>query len=122
MTKFRWGLVGGGRGSQIGPAHRLGATVDGNFEFVAGALDANADEGRKFSLELGLNKNRAYGDWKEMLTHEINQTDKLDLVTVATPNSTHFEISKAFLEAGFNILCEKPMTMNIEEGSLTVYC
>ena len=116
MTKFRWGLVGGGRGSQIGPAHRLGATVDGNFEFVAGALDANADEGRKFSLELGLDKNRAYGDWKEMLTHEINQTDKLDLVTIATPNSTHFEISKAFLEAGFNILCEKPMTMNIEEG------
>ena len=116
MVKFCWGLIGGGRGSQIGPAHRLGATVDGNFKFVAGALDANADEGRKFALELGLEGNRAYGNWKEMLTHEINRTDKLDLVTVATPNSTHFEISKAFLEAGFNILCEKPMTTNIEEG------
>jgi predicted dehydrogenase len=116
MKKFSWGLIGGGRESQIGPAHRLGATVDGNFEFVAGALDANPDEGRKFSLELGLEENRAYGDWKEMLLHEKKKVEKLDLVTIATPNSTHFEISKAFLEAGFNIFCEKPMTMNIEEG------
>ena len=116
MSKYRWGLIGGGRGSQIGPAHRLGATVDGNFKFVAGALDADADAGRKFAFELGLDENRAYGDWKEMLMHENKQRDKLDLVTIATPNATHFEISKAFLEAGFNILCEKPMTMNIEEG------
>ena len=49
MSKYRWGLIGGGRGSQIGPAHRLGATVDGNFKFVAGALDADADAGRKFA-------------------------------------------------------------------------
>ena len=116
MVKFRWGLIGGGRGSQIGPAHRLGATVDGNFDFVAGALDADANEGRKFSLELGVEEDRAYGDWKEMLAYEIKRTDKLDLVTIATPNATHFEISKSFLEAGFNILCEKPMTMNIEES------
>ena len=116
MTKFTWGLIGGGRGSQIGPAHRLGATIDGNFEFVAGALDVNADEGRKFSVELGLDTNRAYGNWEEMLKQETKQKKKLDLVTIATPNSTHFEISKAFMEAGFNILCEKPMTMTIEEG------
>ena len=65
MTKFRWGLIGGGRGSQIGPAHRLGATVDGNFEFVASALDLNADEGRRFALELGLKKTEPTGIGKK---------------------------------------------------------
>ena len=116
MTKFLWGLIGGGRGSQIGPTHRLGATIDGKFEFVAGALDVNPIEGRLFSQELGLSESRSYGDWKEMLASERQKRDKLDLVTIATPNATHFEISKAFLQAGFNVLCEKPMTMTIEEG------
>ncbi len=116
MRKLLWGLIGGGRGSQIGPSHRLGATIDGKFSFVAGALDADPDEGRRFGIELGLTKSRAYGDWKEMLRYESKRTDKLDLVTIATPNSTHFEITKAFLESGFNVFCEKPMTMTIEEG------
>jgi predicted dehydrogenase len=60
--------------------------------------------------------NRAYGDWREMLEGEKNRDDRIDLVTVATPNATHYEITKAFLEAGFHVLCEKPMTMTVEEG------
>ncbi len=109
-------MVGGGEGSQIGPAHRLGAQADGLFELSAGALDHRADVGRKYAQQLGIQKDRAYGDWQEMLAGEKNRTDRIDLVTVATPNATHFEITKAFLEAGFNVLCEKPMTMSIEEG------
>jgi len=116
MAKLKWGMIGGGEGSQIGPAHRLGAQADGLFEMAAGALDHRADVGREYAQRLGVAEDRAYGDWQEMLAGEKTRDDKVDLVTVATPNATHFEITKSFLEAGFNVLCEKPMTMTVEEG------
>ena len=115
MTKLQWGMIGGGDGSQIGPAHRLGAGLDGLFEFTAGALDHRPDEGIAYGRRLGLG-DRAYGSWQDMLAGEKKQGNPIDLVTVATPNSTHFEITKAFLEGGFHVLCEKPMTMTVEEG------
>lgn len=116
MTKLNWGLIGGGEGSQIGPAHRLGAQADGLFTLAAAAPDVNPEKGRDYARRLGCADDRAYGDWREMLEGERNRPDRIDLVTVATPNSTHFEITKAFLEAGFHVLCEKPMTMTVEEG------
>ncbi|MBF9044287.1 Gfo/Idh/MocA family oxidoreductase [Rhodobacterales bacterium HKCCE4037] len=116
MARLNWGMVGGGKGSQIGPAHRLGAQADGNFVLAAGALDHDADAGRTYAQQLGVDADRAYGDWREMLAGEKDRDDRVDLVTVATPNATHFEITKAFLENGFNVLCEKPMTMTVEEG------
>ena len=116
MTKLKWGMIGGGEGSQIGPAHRLGSGLDDAFEFVAGALDHRPEAGRAFGQSLGLAEERAYGDWQEMLAGERGRDDRVDLVTVATPNATHFEITKAFLEQGFHVLCEKPMTMTVEEG------
>lgn len=116
MTKLAWGMVGGGEGSQIGPAHRLGSGLDGDFAFVAGALDHNPDAGRDYAQRLGIAADRAYGDWREMLAGESAREDRIDLVTVATPNSTHFEIAREFLKAGFHVLCEKPMTMTVEEG------
>ena len=116
MSQLNWGLIGGGRGSQIGPAHRLGARVDGLFSFAAGALDHRAEEGRAYGIELGLDADRSYGDWREMLEGERNRPDRVELVTVATPNNTHYEISKAFLQAGFHVLCEKPLTMTIAEA------
>ncbi|MGJ8570174.1 MAG: Gfo/Idh/MocA family protein [Hoeflea sp.] len=116
MTKLKWGMIGGGEGSQIGPAHRLGAGLDGEFEFAAGALDHRPDAGRDYGQRLGLAPDRAYGDWREMLGGEKNRDDRIDLVTIATPNATHYEITKAYLEAGFHVLCEKPMTMTVEQG------
>ena len=116
MAKLNWGMIGGGEGSQIGPAHRLGAGLDGLFEFTAGALDHRPEAGRAFGQTLGLAADRSYGDWREMLAGEQARSDRLDLVTVATPNATHFEITRAFLQAGFNVLCEKPMTMTVTEG------
>ncbi len=116
MDKLNWGMVGGGKGSQIGPAHRLGALTDGNFAFVAGALDHDPEAGRAYAQDLGIAPDRAYGDWREMLAGEAARADRIDLVTVATPNATHYEIAKGFLEAGFHVLCEKPMTMTVEEG------
>ncbi|MEM7378830.1 MAG: Gfo/Idh/MocA family oxidoreductase [Pseudomonadota bacterium] len=116
MNTLRWGMIGGGEGSQIGPAHRLGAGLDGLFDFTAGALDHRPEAGRDYGQRLGLAADRAYGSWQEMLAGERNRDDRVDLVTVATPNATHYEITKAFLEAGFHVLCEKPMTMTVEEG------
>ena len=116
MTKLNWGMIGGGEGSQIGPAHRIGAALDGLYEMQAAALDANPQKGRGYAIRLGLAPERAYGGWKEMLAGESNREDRLDLVTVATPNSTHYEITKAFLEAGINVLCEKPMTVTVAEA------
>jgi len=120
MRMLRWGLIGGGEGSQIGPAHRLGARLDGLFEFAAGALDHRPEAGRAYGRHLGLAPDRAYGDWREMLAGERARGDRVDLVTVATPNATHFEITRAFLEAGFHVLCEKPMTMTVAEGETIV--
>ncbi len=114
--KLNWGMIGGGEGSQIGPAHRLGAQADGLFTLAAGALDADGEKGRAYAQRLGVAESRAYGDWRDMLAGERGRDDRIDLVTVATPNATHFEITKAFLEAGFHVLCEKPMTMTVEEG------
>ena len=119
MAKLKWGMIGGGEGSQIGPAHRLGAGLDGLFEFIAGALDHRPEQGREYGQRLGLG-DRAYGSWQDMLEGEKRRDDRIDLVTVATPNATHFEITKAFLENGFHVLCEKPMTMTIEEGEVIV--
>ncbi|MFG5384859.1 Gfo/Idh/MocA family protein [Yoonia sp. R2-816] len=115
MAVLNWGMIGGGEGSQIGPAHRLGARLDGLFTFAAGALDHRAEQGIDYGRRLGLG-DRAYGSWQDMLEAEKKRDDKVDLVTVATPNATHFEITKAFLENGFHVLCEKPMTMTVEEG------
>ncbi len=115
MAKLKWGMIGGGEGSQIGPAHRLGARLDGLFDFTAGALDHRAEYGIDYGKRLGLG-DRAYGSWQDMLEGEKKRDDRVDLVTVATPNATHFEITKAFLENGFHVLCEKPMTMTVEEG------
>ncbi len=116
MARLNWGMIGGGEGSQIGPAHRLAAGLDGLFTFAAGALDHNPGAGRDFGQRLGLAPDRSYGDWREMLAGEQGRPDRVDLVTIATPNSTHYEISKAFLEAGFHVLCEKPMTVTEAEA------
>ena len=122
LDKLNWGLIGGGDGSQVGFAHRAAAQLDGNFNFVAGALDLDPDRAREFGVSLGLDSSRSYGSWQDMLDAEksIRGEKRLNLVTVATPNSTHFEISKAFLEAGFNVLCEKPLTMTVGEAKALV--
>lgn len=116
MAKLKWALIGGGEGSQIGPAHRLGALADGHFDLVAGALDHRPEAGRAFAQSLGIAPDRAYGDWRALLAAEQGRPDRPDLVTVATPNATHYEITRALLSAGFHVLCEKPMTVTVDEG------
>ena len=116
MKKLNWGMIGGGKGSQIGPAHRIAAGLDGHFTLAAGALDHDPAAGRAFGIELGIAPDRSYGDWREMLAGEAGRADRVDMVTVATPNNTHYEIAKAFLQAGIHVLCEKPMTVTEAEA------
>ncbi len=111
-----WGLIGGGEGSQIGGTHRIAAGLDGAFRLAAGALDVDATRARDFATRLGISADRAYGDWREMLAGEKSRADRVSLVTVATPNSSHFEITRAFLLAGFDVLCEKPLTTTVQEA------
>lgn len=111
MKTRNWGLIGGGKGSQIGDAHRIGASMSACFKLVAAALDKDPAQGRKSAMSYGVDSDRAYGNWQDMLTAEQLRADKLDLVTVATPNATHFEITRACLHAGIHVLCEKPLTM-----------
>ena len=122
LDKLNWGLIGGGDGSQVGFAHRAAAQLDGKFNFVAGALDLDPDRAREFGVTLGLESSRSYGSWQRMLVAEkaIKGKERINLVTIATPNSTHFEITKAFLESGFHVLCEKPLTMTVEEAKALV--
>ena len=117
---MNWGLIGGGEGSQIGFTHRAAACLHRGFQFAAGALDVDIERARSFGASLGLDPSRSYGDWKEMLAGEKAREDRVQLVTVATPNATHFEISKAYMEAGFDVLCEKPLTMTVDEARALV--
>ncbi|MGB8316325.1 MAG: Gfo/Idh/MocA family oxidoreductase [Aestuariivirga sp.] len=109
-------MIGGGEGSQIGPVHRISSALDARFDLKAGALDVDPVKSRDFAIRLGIAEDRAYGSWQDMLAGEKDRKDRIDLVTVATPNSSHYAISKAFLEAGIHVLCEKPMTVTVEEA------
>ncbi len=113
---LKWGLIGGGKGSQIGEAHRVAARLDGDYQLTAGALDIDPQRAKEFADELGIPSDRAYPNWQEMLVKESAHSDPIDLVTIATPNATHYEIAKAFLEAGFHVLCEKPLTLTVAEA------
>ncbi|MCR9195372.1 MAG: Gfo/Idh/MocA family oxidoreductase [Hyphomonas sp.] len=116
MDALRWGMIGGGKGSQIGALHRYAAALDGKYQLVAGAFDHREQQSIEFGESLGLGSDRAYATWQTFLEAESSRPDPVQLVTVATPNNSHFEITRAFLEAGFHVLCEKPLTMTVEEA------
>lgn len=107
---LRWAMVGGGKGSQIGHSHRDAAHRDDLMSLVAGAFDVDAVRGREFGMSLGLAAERCYADYKAMFAAEAKRPDGIEVVSIATPNSSHFEICRAALEAGLHVICEKPLT------------
>lgn len=113
---IRWGMVGGGRGSEIGYAHRTSAARDRFFQLKAGAFDIDAARGREFGSNLGLDSERCYADYQSLFTAEAQRSDGIQAVSIATPNSTHYAISKAALEAGLHVICEKPLTFTRVEA------
>ncbi|KSU79781.1 Predicted dehydrogenase [Fictibacillus enclensis] len=114
---LRWAMIGGGRTSQVGYKHRTGALRDNTaFQLIAGAFDIDAERGKEFGVNIGVDENRCYPDYRTMFTEEAKREDGIEVVTIATPNGTHYEITKAALNAGLHVICEKPLFFTVEEG------
>src|SRR6478735_8950628 len=116
--KLRMGLVGGGQGAFIGRVHSIAGTLDNRAALVAGALSSDPAKAKASAPDYDIPAERAYGSYQEMLAAEarLPAERRIDFVTVATPNYTHFEIAKAAVEAGFNVVCDKPLTFNLGEA------
>ena len=111
---LRWGMVGGGRTGQVGYKHRTGALRDNTaYRLVCGAFDIDAERGRDFGRNLGVAEERLYPDYKTLIAEEAKRDDGVEVVTVATPNFSHYEITKALLEAGIHVICEKPLFFTV---------
>jgi predicted dehydrogenase len=110
------GLIGGGQGAFIGRVHATAAVLDNRAALVAGALSSDPARARASAADYDIPAERAYGSYKEMATAEAKRPDKVDFVSVATPNHTHFEIAKTFAEAGFNVICDKPLTLDLAQA------
>ncbi|WP_313682869.1 Gfo/Idh/MocA family oxidoreductase, partial [Pantoea sp.] len=114
---LRWAMIGGGRLSQVGYKHRSGALRDNTaYQLVASAFDIDAERGRDFGVNLGMNAERCYDNYQQLLAEEAQRDDGVEVVTIATPNGTHYEITKAALNAGIHVICEKPLFFTTEEA------
>lgn len=116
--KLRFGMIGGGRGAFIGGVHRIAAQMDGQAELVAGAFSSDPERSRVSGLELFIAPGRAYDSYDAMAKAEaaMPADKRLDFVVIATPNHQHFAPAKLFLESGFNVICDKPVTFNLKEA------
>lgn len=113
---LRLGMVGGGQGAYIGNIHRLASRLDGAWQLVAGAFDVDPEKGRAFAISQGIDEARSYGTYQELIAGEAGREDKVDAVAICTPNFTHYPIAKALIEAGFDVICEKPLTATLEDA------
>jgi predicted dehydrogenase len=116
--KLRMGLIGGGQGAFIGAVHMRAAILDNRAVLVAGALSSDPARAKASAPDYDIAPDRAYGSYKEMLETERKRpaTERIDFVSVTTPNHTHYEIAKAFAEAGFNVMCDKPLTFDLAQA------
>jgi predicted dehydrogenase len=116
--KLRMGLVGGGQGSFIGRVHATAAILDNRAVLVAGALSSDPQRAKASAPDYDIPPERAYGSYREMIEAERKRPegDRIDFVSVTTPNNTHYEIAKAAAEAGFNVVCDKPLTFDLKQA------
>ena len=116
MKKVKFGMVGGGLGSFIGDVHRHGALMDDLAILCAGCFSRHRDKNIKTAQAWDIPEDRVYENYKEMADRESAREDGIDFVTIATPNSSHYEIAKYFMEKGFHVVCDKPVTMTVEQA------
>ena len=116
MAKLRYGMVGGGPGAFIGDAHRKAISLDSTADLVAGCFSRTPEKTKEQGEALGLDPERCYANYKEMADAEQAREDGIDFVVIVTPNNTHYEIAKAFLEAGIHVACDKPLVTTAEEA------
>jgi predicted dehydrogenase len=116
--KLRYGMIGGGRGAFIGAVHRIAAIMDGQAVLTAGAFSSDPARSRASGEDLFLDPARVYGSYQEMAKAEARMpaSERLDFIVIVTPNHQHFPPAKLFLEAGFNVVCDKPVTFNLAEA------
>lgn len=114
--KLRMGLVGGGLGSFIGRVHVTAAVLDNRASLVAGAFSSNPEKSKASAPGYDVVDERAYGSFEEMIAAEKDREDGIDFVSVTTPNHVHFPVAKAAVEAGLNVICDKPMTFDLAEA------
>lgn len=110
------GMVGGGDGAFIGAVHRIAARIDDGFELVAGALSSNPERALSSALGLGIQKERSYDSFQQMALSEKQRADGIQAVVIVTPNHMHFPVAKAFLEQGIHVICDKPVTKDLDEA------
>ena len=113
MRKLNYGMVGGGPGSFIGEAHRKAINLDGQAQLAAGCFSRTPEKCYQTGAELGIDRDRCYANYEEMARAEAG---KLDYVVVVTPNVSHYPVCKAFLEAGINVSCDKPLCLTVEQA------
>ncbi len=114
--RLRLGMVGGGKGGYIGPTHRLAARIDDCYELVAGALSSDPLRSVESAQELRLDPTRSYVDYRDMARAESQRNDGIDVVVIVTPNHLHAPIAKEFLHAGIHVICDKPLTVSLQEA------
>jgi predicted dehydrogenase len=114
--RIRLGMVGGGQGAFIGGVHRMAARIDDRYELVAGALSSDAARAAASAAELHLAPERSYADYADMARREAARDDGIDVVAIVTPNHLHGRIASAFLDAGIDVICDKPMTTTLAEA------
>ena len=116
--KLRMGMVGGGRGAFIGGVHRMAAALDGKIELVAGAFSSNPEKSKLSGEDLMLTPNRVYANYQDMATQEaaLPADQRIDFVSIVARNDLHYDVAKAFLDAGINVICEKPLAFSHEQG------
>jgi predicted dehydrogenase len=116
--KLRYGMIGGGRGAFIGAVHRIAAAMDGKAELVAGAFSSDPERSKASGADLFVDASRAYGSYVEMAAAESRMPagKRLDFVVIVTPNHQHFAPAKLFLESGFNVICDKPVTFDLAQA------
>lgn len=115
-TKLRVGMVGGGQGAFIGAVHRMALRLDGEIELVAGAFSSSAEVSKASGADLGLDPQRCYGDYAEMAQAEAARADGIQAVIVVTPNHLHVPVARAFLDAGIDVICDKPLSATLAEA------
>ncbi|WP_282080762.1 Gfo/Idh/MocA family protein [Aquimarina algiphila] len=116
--KLKMGMVGGGIGSFIGDVHRKAAGIDGMISLVCGAFSSSEEKSITSAEAIGISKNRAYGSFEQMIKEEakLPEDERMDFVAIVTPNHMHFPPAKMALEHGFHVICDKPMTLTLEEA------
>ncbi len=114
--RLRLGMVGGGQGAFIGGVHRIAARLDGQYELVAGALSSEPERARASARDLGIAPDRAYDSFEVMAQTESTRADRIDVVAIVAPNHVHHAAARAFLDAGFHVICDKPLTRTMAEA------